>query len=334
MSLSSVDACLPLRRHRISPPKALVTLSLAYLPALDGLRAIAVLAVMLYHGGVAGFSGGLLGVDVFFVISGYLITTLLLIEVDRTRASTSGAFYLRRARRLFARTPAAAGRRRRVRRCSSTRPIAPRVVRADALAALVYMANWAQIWRHQSYFAQFGTPSPLRHVWSLAVEEQWYLVWPPLSARLLKVCRRRLEGVLATVVLLAVASAAWMSHLVHGFADPSRAYFGTDTAGADAARGRRLAIILRRWPITRSIIRHAIGVAGALAFAAFCWAMTRYRGTTPALYHFGFLAFGSRLRSRSPRSPPTGARRCRGRSRSPRSRGSGASRTPSTCGTG
>jgi len=263
---------------------------LGYLPGLDGLRAVAVLAVMLYHGGITWTPGGLLGVDIFFVLSGYLITTLLLREIIGTGHLAFGAFYLRRARRLF---PALLLLLVGVAIYGYVTPAAERAasLRVDALAALAYVANWSQIWGNHSYFAQFGPPSPLRHVWSLAVEEQWYLFWPPVLLGLLTVFRRRIEPVLAVVVVLMLGSAFWMSHLVRGFADPSRAYYGTDTRAQSLLVGAALALVLHRWPVTGTTLKRLLAVAGVVAFTLCVAAMTHYSGTTGRLYHGGFLVF-------------------------------------------
>ena len=148
-----------------------------YLPALDGLRAFAVLAVLGYHGGLGWLSGGFLGVDAFFVLSGFLITTLLLSEWGHRNRIALSAFWARRARRLL---PALFLMLLGVALYAAfaAAPNELATIRGDALSSLLYVANWHFIFSHQSYFAQFTTPSPLRHMWSLAIEEQFYLVWP------------------------------------------------------------------------------------------------------------------------------------------------------------
>jgi len=147
------------------------------MPGLDGLRALAVLAVIAYHLGLVWAPGGLLGVGVFFTLSGYLITDLLLAQWARGRGRLGLAdFWLRRARRLL---PALFLMLVVVTVWVS---IADRsqmpTVRGQVGAATVYVSNWWQIFQHMSYFARFGPPSPLNHLWSLAVEEQFYLFWP------------------------------------------------------------------------------------------------------------------------------------------------------------
>src|SRR5262245_17181949 len=153
---------------------------LPYLAGLDGLRAIAVGAVVLYHAGVAWLPGGFLGVEVFFVISGYLITALLLAEWRQRAALDLRTFWLRRARRLlpalFLLILAALAF------AVLWLPGEVARLRGDALAALGYATNWYFIFRQQSYFEAVGRPSLLQHLWSLAIEEQFYLLWPPLLA--------------------------------------------------------------------------------------------------------------------------------------------------------
>ena len=135
------------------------------------------LGVLVFHAGIERVVGGFLGVDLFFVLSGFLITTLLLREWHRTGGIALGGFYARRVRRLF---PAlllvllAVSVYMRVVAPAATRS----AVRLDAVSSLFYVANWRFVFSHQSYFAGSLEPSPLRHLWSLAVEEQWYLVWP------------------------------------------------------------------------------------------------------------------------------------------------------------
>jgi peptidoglycan/LPS O-acetylase OafA/YrhL len=147
-----------------------------YLPALDGLRALAVLAVIGFHADVPHFGGGFLGVEVFFVVSGYLITRLLLLERDETGHISLPSFWARRARRLlpalFAVLLAALGL------SLAVAPDALAQTRSDAGAALFYVSNWWQIIQHRSYFMDVDRPPLLLHLWSLAVEEQFYLVWP------------------------------------------------------------------------------------------------------------------------------------------------------------
>ncbi len=264
---------------------------LSYQPGLDGLRAVAVLAVMLYHFGVQPARGGLLGVDLFFVLSGFLITTLLVREFDGAERIDFGGFYARRIRRLF---PAIV-----VLLCAVTiqqhfvhpPPLIAAEVRKDSLASLFYGANWWFTYSKLSYFAQFGAPLPLRHMWSLAVEEQWYLVWPAVLLVLLRVTRRRLEVVLGIVSVLAVASAVWMSILVKPLADPSRAYYGTDARAHTLLVGSALALALHRWPLRRRVAIGAAQGVGGVALVGCFVAFSRLAGYDDRLYRGGFLLF-------------------------------------------
>jgi peptidoglycan/LPS O-acetylase OafA/YrhL len=162
--------------------------SLRYLPGLDGLRAVAVIAVILYHANKNWVSGGFLGVEVFFVISGYLITMLLINESQENGKINFKAFWIRRARRLL---PALWTLLIGVTTyCALFERDTLGSLRGDVVAAFVYGFNWFQIWVGTSYFSAFGFV-PLRHLWSLAVEEQFYLVWPILIAVVLKIFGRR-----------------------------------------------------------------------------------------------------------------------------------------------
>ncbi|EUA43413.1 acyltransferase family protein [Mycobacterium xenopi 3993] len=146
------------------------------IPALDGLRAIAVTLVLAGHGGIPGLGGGFIGVDIFFVLSGFLITSLLFDELARTGRIDLSGFWIRRARRLL---PALV---LMVLTVALGRDLLPQEsvaeLRDDAIAAFVWMANWRFVAEKTDYFTQGATPSPLRHTWSLGVEEQYYFVWP------------------------------------------------------------------------------------------------------------------------------------------------------------
>lgn len=200
-----------------------------YLPALDGLRAVAVAAVLAFH--LGRVRGGFLGVDVFFVVSGFLITRLLLAERETTGGIGLGRFWARRFRRLV---PALLVVLVATVLASRWWLAGWRItgVRTDALAALAYVANWRFVASGQSYFATGIGPSPLRHTWSLAIEEQFYLGWPLLVVGATALARRLGTAVRATVAAVAtvivVASAAWMA-VAAGRLDLTRVYYGTDT---------------------------------------------------------------------------------------------------------
>src|ERR1022692_959023 len=186
-----------------------------YLPGLDGLRALAVLAVVAYHEQFGWAAGGLLGVGVFFTLSGYLITDLLLGQWSDHGRLDLRDFWLRRARRLL---PALFVLLAAV---TAWVTIADRVrlasLRGGVAAAASYSSNWFLIASSGSYFARFAPPAPLDHLWSLAVEEQFYLIWPGLLMLALLCLRLRRPGTAAALALpvlaLAAASAVAMAVL-------------------------------------------------------------------------------------------------------------------------
>jgi peptidoglycan/LPS O-acetylase OafA/YrhL len=198
-----------------------------YIPALDGLRAVAVMAVVAYH--LEELPGGFFGVDVFFVISGFLITRLLLSERERNGGIALGSFWIRRFKRLV---PALFVVLVAVALGSRLWLPAWRLgeIRLDALAGIGYVANWRFVLSGQSYFSSGLAPSPLRHTWSLAIEEQFYVLWPlvvVLVAKLTKDHLRRGVGIVAAVAM--VISAGWMAAAASIGMDLSRIYYGTDT---------------------------------------------------------------------------------------------------------
>jgi len=214
-------------------------------PALDGVRALAVVAVMLYHGVVSWAGGGFLGVDVFFVLSGYLITTLLLREWQRWGSIDLVGFYVRRARRLL---PALVLVVMAVAAWAAFAAASDRLgaIRADGLSTLLYVANWRFIIAQQSYFDQFGDPSPFRHMWSLAIEEQYYLFFPLLLIGLLRLAGRRRWVLPAGLAALAAASVLATAMLYDPAGDPSRVYYGTDTRVHELMIGSLLAVVMVR----------------------------------------------------------------------------------------
>ena len=209
-----------------------------HLPGLDGMRAVAVLAVVIYHAGLGALSGGFLGVEVFFVISGFLITALLLRERGATGRIDPIAFWIRRGRRLL---PALFFL------LASVLAFAVLVVpdeiaslRGDALAAVAYATNWHLIAGDQSYFESIGRPSLFNHLWSLAIEEQFYLVWPLALGAMLLAGRR---FALALTMAGAAGSAIWMALQFDPASDPSRVYYGTDTRLTGLLLGSALAFV-------------------------------------------------------------------------------------------
>jgi len=264
------------------------------MPALDGLRALAVVAVLLYHADVSFVPGGFLGVDVFFVLSGFLITALLLRELGRRGRIGFGAFYLGRARRLF---PAlfvlllvvALAAAFVVRDAAST-------VRTDLLAAVGYVANWWFVVKESSYFEGLGRPPMLQHLWSLSVEEQFYLLWPAVV--LLAYRWRRVRGVFIVAGVGALASTllmAWLS-VRGGYPvpnDPSRVYFGTDTHAMGLLAGAALACVWQTWQPDGVRLtergRIALEVAGLVGLSGVVAAFLAVEEYSTALYRGGFL---------------------------------------------
>ncbi len=213
---------------------------------LDGLRAVAVLLVLGFHFGLGWLGGGFFGVDVFYVLSGFLITGLLLAEFERQERIGLAAFWLRRARRLL---PALLLMLIVV--TLLVRFVEPSGAipgyRGSALSALFYVSNWWQIAASGNYFVATGATSPLIHTWSLAVEEQFYLVWPLVVLAVLHLAgpfRRGVRVVLAVAATGAVASAVEMAILFRPGANTTRVYFGTDTHAQSVLIGAVLACVL------------------------------------------------------------------------------------------
>jgi peptidoglycan/LPS O-acetylase OafA/YrhL len=257
------------------------------MPGLDGLRAIAVIGVLLYHGGLAWIPGGFLGVEVFFVISGYLITSLLLAEHRRDHDVNPQAFWLRRARRLlpalyvllagvvtywvlFVRDEVAG-------------------LRGDVLAALTYVTNWYLILGNESYFEAVARPSPLQHLWSLAVEEQFYVVWPLVFAFGMRRLGRR--SFARAIIAASLASAALMWLLYDEAADPSRIYYGTDTRASGLLLGAALAFFWAPNRLRREVGRGAAALLDGVGVIALVLVVRMFLNVNEfdaSLYQGGF----------------------------------------------
>jgi len=284
---------------------------LGYQPALDGVRAVAILAVLLYHGGVSWAQGGFLGVEAFFVLSGFLITSLLVAEFADAGTVRLRQFWARRARRLLPALyclvavvgiyQAAAGASRAV----------PGLL-PDGLATLFYIGNWHQIWTGAGYFAATALPSPLQHTWSLAIEEQFYVLWPLLVLAVLRLTRRRdggspagaggLRVLFVLAVLGSFASAAEMAWLFHGGGGLTRVYYGTDTRAQGLLAGAALAFGLALWHRRPARAEHppgrsgrwalgALGIAGLGAVLFGMHVAGFSAGTGGGIYRGGFLLF-------------------------------------------
>ncbi|HEX5199153.1 MAG TPA: acyltransferase family protein [Actinoplanes sp.] len=264
--------------------------SFGYSPALDGIRALAVTAVVLFHAGVGGLSGGFLGVDTFFVLSGFLITSLLLRERARSGRIRLRRFWVRRARRLL---PA-------LLTVLAATVIAGHylldegdlgLLRTDAYAALAYVANWRMIFRGTGYVAATATPSPLQHTWSLGIEEQFYLLWPLLVAGLLAWLAAR--RALATLLWLCVGGTVLSEALCAWLFRPEslgRAYYGTDTRAQALLIGAGLAALLTgpapAW-LSRAFGRSRLGVLAGAALAVTFWLWHAAGDQAAWMYHGG-----------------------------------------------
>jgi peptidoglycan/LPS O-acetylase OafA/YrhL len=265
-----------------------------YMPGLDGLRAIAVLAVIAFHEQFSWAPGGLLGVGVFFTLSGYLITDLLLSGWLATGRAHLANFWLRRARRLLpalfvmlAVVTAWVTLLDRARLPSLRGPVA---------AAATYWSNWYLIVQNQSYFSRFAPPQPLDHLWSLAVEEQFYLIWPwVLLAGLFFIRRRRSARAISWLALptlvLAAGSAALMWLLYHPAVDPTRVYEGTDTRACGLLIGAALAMVWSSGRAARSAkrVQRALDVPGFIGLAAIAVLIWRVGQYDSFLYHGGLV---------------------------------------------
>ncbi|MED3797965.1 acyltransferase family protein [Lysinibacillus capsici] len=216
-----------------------------YIPGLDGIRALAVLAVIAYHFNFSWARGGFLGVDIFFVLSGYLITSTILPLKGNQLTVSLKKFWVGRFRRLL---PAAY-----VMIVTSFvwamlfHKELLHTLRGDALSSIFYSSNWWFIFHKLSYFDSFGSPSPLKNLWSLAIEEQFYLIWPLLLMIGLFVVKK--QNKLANIIFCgALCSAFVMALLYQPGADPSRVYYGTDTRCFELLIGCWLALV---WPMKR-----------------------------------------------------------------------------------
>lgn len=255
---------------------------------LDGLRALAVVSVILFHCEVTGLlSAGFFGVDIFFMISGFIITAKLMDEFRENGDFRFSRFYFRRLKRLL---PPVVGL---IVLAAATVPTAQGAFdqfRSDVPAALAYVSNWWQIHHQQSYFDT--TPLVLKHLWSLAVEEQFYFVWPLLAWIALKRFGERATGVLA--LLLALASTAWMAWLYQPDIDNAlrnRLYLGSDTHAMGLFAGAALAGFWNPWVAARRQ-RFALWFwrsASLMALAALGWMMQVLNNDDPATYQGAFL---------------------------------------------
>lgn len=258
-------------------------------PLLDGTRGVMMCVVLGYHlDGITKLPGAWVSMDFFFVLSGYLITTLLVKEYESKGRLDLRTFFRRRVRRLG---PALLATMTGVFVAAGLLGGAKEWpdLRSDGLATMFYVANWHFIWSAQSYFSSFAL-SPLRHAWSLAIEEQFYLVWPLIFLGLAYVTRFDKRKMLVGLGVAMVASALWMRHLSIGTGDLSRAYYGTDTRGQGLLVGAMMALVLWRDRWDEPEHRARAAWIGSLAFVGLVVMMFLFADDSRAVYtNGGFL---------------------------------------------
>ena len=297
-----------------NPPRQAIS-QVPYLPGLDGMRALAVVAVIVYHTNNGWLPGGFIGVEVFFVISGYLITLLLIGEHEKTGRINLRQFWLRRARRLL---PALFLMMTMLMIYSAIfeRDTLGKL-RGDVVAGVAYITNWYQIWIGAGYTALLDF-APLRHLWSLAVEEQFYLFWPVVMLALMRLGRRRLPEISRWLVLAAVliavvtallyhpgqlgtpevAPEAYWSVGGHPVSKMDTLYLSTVTRATGLLLGAALAMIWRPVAVMRGPMRNKgplldlLAVIGLGALGALAWFLhVQVDGhADPWLFRGGFLA--------------------------------------------
>jgi len=266
-----------------------------YVPGLDGLRALAVIAVITYHANREWLGGGFLGVEVFFVISGYLITLLLIAERERTGAVSLGNFWVRRARRLLpALFTLLIGT---ITYCALFNRDYLGKLRGDVVGGILYVANWFQMWTGSSYTSE-GEFAPLRHLWSLAVEEQFYIIWPLVMFLLLRNMRSRtlpiigffFTGIAAVIAVYTAVTfrtgpidtientpEQFMSFFGREVLRTDFLYLGTVSRASGLLLGAALATAWRPWSIRRARAGananglDFLGILGLASLAYMCW---------------------------------------------------------------
>jgi peptidoglycan/LPS O-acetylase OafA/YrhL len=273
--------------------------SFGYIPALDGVRGLAVAAVLIFHGGHLG--GGFLSVDLFFALSGFLITSLLLVEVGRRGGVDLAQFWLRRAKRLL---PALFAMIIGIAAFAwlFAEPTELDRIRGDAISTLFYYANWHAILSGRGYWELFSNPSPLEHAWSLAIEEQFYLVWPLVVGALAwfvhwRARRRERSEEIAPLLLAVCLAGAFASPLLMALlfdpgTDPSKIYVRTDTRMGTILLGAALACWVHwRGPIRSRAGRQLLEVAALAGLLGMLAAWTWVDGQMSIVYRGGFLLF-------------------------------------------
>lgn len=262
-----------------------------YISGFDGIRTLAVIGVILYHLAPYQFQGGFLGVPIFFVVSGYLITDLLFQEWQQNERIDVIGFYIRRVKRLY---PALVTL---VLATTAYITLFARDllanIRAVIMTNLLYVYNWYQVAHHESYFDKFGTQSPFTHLWSLSIEGQFYLFWPLIIIILLKFVKKK-QPIFDTMIILAFISALLMAILYRTGQDPSRVYYGTDTRMFSILLGAALAVV---WPSTAlrkdlpTNLRLLLDVVGGGALMLLCLMFMQMTGESALVYRGGMFFF-------------------------------------------
>jgi peptidoglycan/LPS O-acetylase OafA/YrhL len=255
-------------------------------PGLDGVRALAVLSVLFFHESLPWIPGGFLGVDMFFVLSGFLITDILVAKFGRDGNVGLSTFWQRRARRLL---PALGLMLLTVTAAVTVFEPSQRSTLGPALlGAVTYTSNWLQAFAHQSYFTLYGPPPVFQHLWSLAVEEQFYLIWPLLLAGILFVVRNRAVRIIIAWAI-AIASALAMWAVYKRGSDPSLVYYGTDTHAFGLLAGAAIALT---WPLKKVAaaagkLRLSFDILGVIGLGVLAWSMWYLSGSNPFAYPYG-----------------------------------------------
>jgi peptidoglycan/LPS O-acetylase OafA/YrhL len=266
--------------------------TLRRVPALDGLRGLAVAGVLLFHGGLSWAGGGFLGVSTFFTLSGFLITSLLLVEHETTGTIALGRFWARRARRLLPALLLAIAGIIVLGAFIAAGPQATRLP-GDAISALLYVANWRFVVGDQSYLGLWAEPSLVQHFWSLAIEEQFYLLYPLLVIVVLACVRDLRRGLAVVLGVLTVGSVLLGWLLAHPGAEPSRVYYGTDTRAAEMLVGGLLACLIGgRGIVASPRARRGLAAAGVVALALVLAGWSVADLGSWALYHGGLAGYG------------------------------------------
>ncbi|USS90344.1 acyltransferase family protein [Fructilactobacillus carniphilus] len=264
-----------------------------FITGFTGLRALAVICVILYHFNPALFSGGYLGVPVFLTLSGYLVTDHLLNEYQTTGTFSYGHFWYKRLKRLYPTLIVM------LFATAAYITFFQRNILANLWQSIVtnlaYVYNWFEILNGQSYFQKFaGSESPFTHLWTLSIEGQFYLIWPLIVILLLRFFRKSKRGIFWTALILSVISALLMAFLFKPGVDPSRVYYGTDTRMFSILLGACLAVL---WPSQKTLSspnsqqRWFFEVIGAIGMAGMVITVFTVGAQSPFLYRGGMFLF-------------------------------------------